>query len=137
MGFYALLKYNFEQIARNKDLENKILTTELQLKKQELDYLKKQIHPHFLFNTLNTIYGFALKQSAETPEMILKLSSLLDFILYEIQKPYVSLKEELKHIRDYIDLETIRFRDTLKVDFRVKNTELNIQIPPMLFISFY
>lgn len=136
MGFYSLLKYNFEQRALNKDLENKILTTQLQFKDQELKYLKKQIHPHFLFNTLNTIYGFSLRKSAQTPEMILKLSSLLDFILYQIQKPSVRLTEELKHIQDYIDLETMRFRDTLKVKFEMDNINEVIQIPPMLFIPF-
>ncbi|MFT6938035.1 MAG: sensor histidine kinase YesM, partial [Saprospiraceae bacterium] len=85
-GFYDLLKHNFKQIADNKDLQNKMLATELRLKDQELKYLKKQIHPHFLFNTLNTIYGFSLKKSDKTPEMILKLSRLLDYILYQVQK---------------------------------------------------
>jgi two-component system LytT family sensor kinase len=95
-----------------------------------------QIHPHFLFNTLNTIYGFALKQSKQTPEIILKLSNLLDYILYQVNKPRVSLKEEVLHIKEYIELEKIRFQDTLKVIFVSDEIDENIQIAPMLLIPF-
>ncbi len=94
-----------------------MLTAQLQFKEQELHYLKKQIHPHFLFNTLNTIYGLALKQSSHTPEIILRLSNLLDYILYQVDKPRVTLKEEVMHIREYIELERIRFQDTLEIEF--------------------
>jgi hypothetical protein len=123
-------------MSTNKALENKILEGQLQLKAQELQYLKKQIHPHFLFNTLNTIYSFALKQSKQTPEVILKLSNLLDYILYQVQKPTVSLKEELLHIQEYVDLEAIRFQDTLVVDFSTQAINDHMQIPPMLLIPF-
>ena len=136
VSFYYLLQYNFQQVAQNKDLQNKILTTQLQLKEQELTFLKKQIHPHFLFNTLNTIYGFALKQSDETPNMILQLSNLLDYILYQIQKPTVLLKDEIKHIENYIALEQVRFRETLNVTVEINGINDTISIPPMLFIPF-
>ena len=136
VSFYYLLRYNFEQVAQNKDLQNKILTTQLQLKEQELNYLKKQIHPHFLFNTLNTIYGFALKQSEKTPEMILRLSNLLDYILYQVQKPSVLLTDEINHIQNYVALESIRFRETLKVDVEINGQTDNTFIPPMLLIPF-
>jgi len=117
VSFISLLNQNFKALTRNKELQTKILETQLQLKDQELHYLKMQIHPHFLFNTLNTIYGFALKQSKQTPEIILMLSNLLDYILYQINKPRVSLSEEILHIKEYIELEKIRFQDTLKVSF--------------------
>lgn len=136
ISFMSLLRHNFRAISKNKELENKILETQLQLKDQELQYLKKQIHPHFLFNTLNTIYGFALKQSNQTPEIILKLSSLLDYILYQVNKPQVSLKEEISHIKAYIDLEKIRFQDSLKVSFISDEISEDIQIAPMLLIPF-
>lgn len=132
----SLLNYNFKTLSRNKELQNKILETQLQMKEQELHYLKRQIHPHFLFNTLNTIYGFALKQSKYTPEIILKLSNLLDYILYQVNKPRVSLKEEVLHIKEYIELERIRFQDTLKVTFNSNEIDEKIQIAPMLLIPF-
>ena len=136
VSFVSLLKHNFNTVSKNKELQNKILETQLQIKDQELHYLKKQIHPHFLFNSLNTIYGFALKQSKDTPEIILKLSNLLDYILYQVNKPKVSLKEEVLHIQEYIELEKIRFQDTLKVKFKSDVISENIQVAPMLLIPF-
>ena len=136
VSFISLLSHNFKTIAENKELQNKILATQLEIKSQELNYLKKQIHPHFLFNTLNTIYGFALKQSKDTPEIILKLSNLLDYILYQVNKPQVSLEEEILHIKEYIDLEKIRFQDTLKVSFESSEISSEKQIAPMLLIPF-
>ncbi len=136
VSFVTLLNHNFKTLSKNRELQHKILETQLQLKEQELHYLKMQIHPHFLFNTLNTIYGFALKQSLQTPEIILKLSNLLDYILYQVNKPKVSLKEEVLHIKEYIELEKIRFKDTLKVFFTSDEIREEIQIAPMLLIPF-
>jgi len=136
VSFLSLLNHNFKTISANKALENKILEAQLQFKEQELHYLKKQIHPHFLFNTLNTIYGFALRQSKHTPEIILKLSNLLDYILYQVNKPMVSLHEEILHIREYIDLEKIRFQDRLKVLINSDRVSEQVQIAPMLLIPF-
>jgi len=136
VSFVKLLNHNFKTASENKELQNKILETQLQIKEQELNYLKKQIHPHFLFNTLNTIYGFALKQSKNTPDIILKLSNLLDYILYQVDKPKVSLKEEVLHIKEYIDLEKIRFQDTLKVSYTADDISDEKQIAPMLLIPF-
>ncbi|MEP0265526.1 histidine kinase [Dokdonia sp.] len=132
--FIQLLRYNHKTSNRNKELENKLLEGKLLLKQKELYYLKQQIHPHFLFNTLNTVYGFALKGSKETPELILKLSNLLDYILNQIEKPTVPLTEEIKHIEAYIGLERVRFRDTLRITF-TKDIQKEIQVPPMLFIA--
>ena len=131
-----ILNHNFATSSRNKELQNKILATQLQLKDQELHYLKRQIHPHFLFNTLNTIYGLALIQSKNTPAIILKLSNLLDYILYQVNKPRVSLREEVEHIREYIELEKIRFEDTLKVKYMSDNIGNETEIAPMLLIPF-
>jgi len=132
----SLVLHNYRFAVDNEDLENKFLQTQLQLKDQELKFLKMQIHPHFLFNSLNTIYGFALKKSEEAPEMILKLSNLLDYILYQIDKPYVLLEDELLHLEDYISLEKMRFRDTLKVDFEHTFQQSGYKIAPMLLIPF-
>lgn len=133
---FKLSKLNAQQTEKTTVLERKFLETQLKLKEQELNYLKMQIHPHFLFNTLNTMYGFALKKADETPEMILKLSNLLDYLLYQADKPFVLLKEEINHIKDYIALEKMRFHDTLQVTIFENNITDQHQIAPMLFIPF-
>lgn len=133
---FKLLKLNLKHTEKTKKLETKILETQLKLKEQELNYLKMQIHPHFLFNTLNTLYGFALKKAEETPEMILKLSNLLDYLLYQVDKPFVLLESEINHINDYIELEKMRFNDTLHVDFKTNTTSKDLKIAPMLLIPF-
>ncbi|MBC3847965.1 histidine kinase [Winogradskyella echinorum] len=133
---FKLLKLNLKQSKYSAELEAKILETQLKLKEQELNYLKMQIHPHFLFNTLNTLYGFALKKAEETPEMILKLSNLLDYLLYQVDKPFVGLNDEMNHIEDYISLEKMRFNETLNVTFNKEIASETIEIAPMLFIPF-
>jgi two-component system LytT family sensor kinase len=131
-----LIVHSYKSAVTNENLKNKILQTQLQLKEQELKFLKMQIHPHFLFNSLNTIYGYALKKGDDAPEMILKLSNLLDYILYQIDKPRVLLRDELNHMHDYVSLERMRFHDTLEV--KIENNIANdaIEIAPMLLIPF-
>ncbi len=136
VSFVMILNRSFKTEKSNRELQNKMLSAQLHFKEQELYYLKKQIHPHFLFNTLNTIYGLALKQSEHTPEIILKLSNLLDYILYQVDKPRVSLTEEVAHIREYIELEKIRFQDTLKFGFSSNEIDGDIQVAPMLLMPF-
>ncbi len=135
-GGFKILKHNYQSIEEKKALENRFLQTQLELKEQELRFLKMQIHPHFLFNTLNTLYGFALKKSDQAPEMILKLSSLLDYILYQVEKPFVFLKDEINHIEDYIMLEKSRFQDSVEVAIVKDNFDDALQIPPMLLLPF-
>ncbi|MFO7669825.1 MAG: histidine kinase [Bacteroidales bacterium] len=136
VSFARILNRSLTTEKKNKELQNKMLSAQLHFKEQELYYLKKQIHPHFLFNTLNTIYGLALKQSEHTPEVILKLSNLLDYILYQVDNPRVSLKEEVLHIKEYIELEKIRFQDSLNVVFNSNEIDGDIQIAPMLLMPF-
>ena len=133
---FKLLKLNLKHTEEAKKLETKILETQLKLKEQELNYLKMQIHPHFLFNTLNTMYGFALKKADETPEMILKLSNLLDYLLYQVDKPFVLLSDEINHINDYIELEKMRFSDKLHIHFETENILADAKISPMLLLPF-
>lgn len=133
---FKLMKLNNSATKKTKVLETKILETQLKLKEQELNYLKMQIHPHFLFNTLNTMYGFALKKADETPKMILKLSNLLDYLLYHVDKRFVSLEDEINHIEDYISLEQMRFNDTLNVKLSKDIKSEHPEIAPMLLIPF-
>ena len=132
----SLIAHSYKSAVINENLKNKVLQTQLQLKEQELKFLKMQIHPHFLFNSLNTIYGYALKKGDDAPEMILKLSSLLDYILYQVEKPTVLLKDEMDHLEDYVSLEKMRFHDTLDVSIHKSISDSTIQIAPMLLIPF-
>ena len=133
---FSLLKNNYASVAKNKELKNRILEAQLELKDQELQYLKMQIHPHFLFNTLNTIYGLSLSKNEKTPEMILQLSALLDYILYQTQKPLVKLEDEINHIRNYIELESKRFQDALEIEFNCEEIPSDTELAPMLLLPF-
>jgi two-component system LytT family sensor kinase len=133
---FKLLKLNLKHAEQTNKLESKIIETQLLLKEQELNYLKMQIHPHFLFNTLNTLYGFALKKSDELPEMVLKLSNLLDYLLYKVDKPFVFLLDDIDHLKDYIELEKIRFNNTLNIKLIIENISKDAKIAPMLLLPF-
>ncbi|MDR6239881.1 sensor histidine kinase [Aureibacter tunicatorum] len=113
-----------------------MLKAQLKLKKQELKYLKMQINPHFLFNTLNSIYGFALQRADETPDLILRLSGLLDYMLYQIDKPEVPISLETEHLANYIELEKIRLEDSLDISHNFDMLNNECMVSPMLFIPF-
>lgn len=103
----------------------------------ELQFLKSQINPHFLFNTLNNIYSLTLKKSDLAPEMVLKLSDMMRYMLYECNARRVPLKKEIIYLQNYIELESIRFknRGTINLTLEVIE-EKNLQIAPLLFIPF-
>ncbi len=132
----GMIVQNYTANLKTEDLKKKYLETKLQLKEQELRFLKMQIHPHFLFNTLNTLYGFALKKAEETPEMILKLSDLLDYILYQVEKPSVLLTDEVTHIENYITLEKMRFQNGLQMQITKNIENKNLCVAPMLLLPF-
>jgi len=102
----------------------------------ELQLLKAQVHPHFLFNTLNNIYSFSLENSKKTPGMILKLSSLLSYMLYECKADLVSLEKELEVMKNYIDLEKERYGDNIEISLNVEGDVQNKQIAPLLLLPF-
>jgi sensor histidine kinase YesM len=102
----------------------------------ELKLLKSQIHPHFLFNTLNNIYALALKKADSTPEMILKLSEILDYLLYECDVPFVLLDKEIDLIRNYTDLEKIRYGSRLHLRMDVHGSTDEIKIAPLILLPF-
>jgi len=102
----------------------------------ELKFLKSQIHPHFLFNTLNNLYALTLDKSDQAPEVVMKLSSLLDYMLYEANDPKVSLEKEIKLIRDFLALESIRYGSSLGVEFDLSGSSSGYYIAPMLLLPF-
>lgn len=136
VSFVSLWKHRQLALLDKLEVEQQLAESELIMKKQELEFLKSQLHPHFLFNSLNTIYSLALTKSKETPETILKLSGLLDYILYQVQQPTVAIDKEIEHISTYIDLEKTRFEDSLKVNFEVNLDHEDYEIAPMLLMPF-
>lgn len=102
----------------------------------ELELLKTQIHPGFLFNTLNNIYSSSLVTSPKAPEMLLRLSDILSYMLYECDEREVSLKKEIKMLEDYISLEKTRFGDKLEMNITVKGSVSEEKIAPLLLLSF-
>ncbi|WP_293297667.1 histidine kinase [Pedobacter sp. UBA4863] len=100
----------------------------------ELNFLKAQIHPHFLFNTLNNLYALTLNNSPSSPEVVLGLSQILRYMLYECNSAYVPLKKDIEIIKNYITLEKLRHGDRLDLNFKVKGEINEQQIAPLLMI---
>ena len=100
----------------------------------ELQLLKAQIHPHFLFNTLNNIYFFTLTASQKAPEILTKLTDILRYIINECNQPLVPLAKELTMIEDYMALERIRYGERLKMDLEITGDHSDKMIPPLLLI---
>lgn len=113
---------------RNKELENQKLVA-------ELAFLKSQVNPHFLFNTLNNIYSLAYKQHPETPDAIMKLSLLMRYMLYESNDTLVGLQKEVEHIHNFIDLQKLRLREQTSIQFNVEGEIAGKQIAPMLMMT--
>lgn len=102
----------------------------------ELKFLRSQIHPHFFFNTLNNIYSLTLKKSDEAPGIILKLSDLMSYMLYESNVPQVPLSKEIDYLQNYLDVEQLRFGQRLSVAFTREGFRNDVNIPPMILILF-
>ena len=111
-------------------------TQQLRIEKQaaELNYLRSQTNPHFLFNTLNNIYSLARDKNDLAPESILRLSKILRFMLYETGGAYIAIEQELKIMNDYIALEKLRYDDSLRINFNHDVEDMKQAIPPLLLI---
>ena len=112
-----------------RDLENQRLSA-------ELSFLKSQINPHFLFNSLNSIYSLAYQRSETTPDAILKLSEIMRYMLYECNDNEVSLEKELQYLQNYIELQKIRFGKNAYIDFKINGRVDGQKIVPLLLIAF-
>lgn len=102
----------------------------------ELSYLKAQVNPHFLFNTLNSIYALSIEKSDYTPAAIVKLSGMMRYVLSESAHTHTSLENEIRYIGDYITLQKIRFGNTLHIDYRAEGNTDGLNIAPLLLIPF-
>lgn len=111
---------------------------ELQTKtvESELRFLKTQINPHFLFNTLNSLYALTIKKSDNAPEVVLMLSEMMRYMLYECNEPEVPLSKEVNYIENYLNLEKLRVAKNANIKFEVEGKIENQTIAPLLFIPF-
>jgi sensor histidine kinase YesM len=132
LGFALMIKLVKRWWLKQKETE--LLAKEKT--KAELQLLKAQVHPHFLFNTLNNIYFFTLSNSTKAPEMIKKLSGMLHYILNECNFPLVPLEKEIKMIRDYMALEKIRYAEQLQMTIDIQDEPNDKMIAPLLLIPF-
>ncbi|MDZ7607243.1 MAG: histidine kinase [Cyclobacteriaceae bacterium] len=101
----------------------------------ELKFLKTQLHPHFLFNTLNNLYALTLEKSDMAADVVLKLSELLDYVLYKCSGEFVPIESEADQIANYIELEKLRYGERLKLDFNRQTLQPRTMIPPMLLLT--
>lgn len=128
--FFGILRhiYNYVKL--------KQATQQLRIEKQqaELNYLKSQTNPHFLFNTLNNIYSLARDKNDLAPESILRLSKILRFMLYETSGAFISIEQELKIINDYMELEKLRYDDSLRINFNYDIEDMKQALPPLLMM---
>ncbi|MBL4904431.1 MAG: sensor histidine kinase [Flavobacteriaceae bacterium] len=122
-------KDRFEERNQLEVLQKEKATTELK-------FLKAQTNPHFLFNTLNNLYALTLDQSEKAPDVVLKLSDMLDYMLYQCKDDEVPLKKEIAFIHDYIDLESLRYGKKLTLNFTHHLHSPNVMIAPLILISF-
>lgn len=117
-------------------INERLKQTEKEKLKAELSYFKAQINPHFLFNTLNSIYSLALQKDDKTPEAVVKLSGMMRYVITEASNDYVPLEKEISYISDYIDLQRIRLGDTVKVEYQPCDPDPARSIAPLILIPF-
>jgi two-component system, LytTR family, sensor kinase len=123
---YLLGKWKEQQLIANTLLKEKIAA--------ELELLKSQVQPHFIFNTLNNIYMLSLKGSSQTSDMVYRLSALLSYMLYDSKQETIEVEKEVDYIKNYINLEKIRYGARLDVQLNVYNNVKGIRVPPLLIL---
>ncbi len=119
----------YENEKQRKEMENQKLGAELSL-------LKSQINPHFFFNTLNSIYSLAIIKSDKTPEAVVKLSEIMRYIIYDTERKLVPLSKEVEYIANYIELQRLRLREDMKIDFTTRLGNEETVIEPLLLLPF-
>lgn len=132
IAFVTAIKTTMDWLTEHKrltDLEKEQMETQLL-------FLRNQVSPHFFFNTLNNIYSLSLERSKKTPEVILKLSEVMRYLLYETKNKRKSLESELNCIKSYLDLEKLRHNDQLEIDVDINGDIKNKKIAPLLLLPF-
>lgn len=131
-----LLKRWYSVQAENALLKSARLEAELKFKEAELTVLKAQIHPHFLFNTLNNLYSLTLEKSDLAPDVVLRISDMLDYMLYRINGRQTLLANEVEHLQNYLALERLRYHEYVDIQFDIEAPLHEITIAPLLLLPF-
>ncbi len=132
-AIYAILIRYMILALENQKIKNELIT---QKQAGELALLKSQVNPHFLFNTLNNIYSLVYHQSKEAPEAVMKFSSIMRYVLYDTKADNVLLDTEIEYLRNYIELQELRFKKTGLVSLDISGDTGGVTIAPMLLIPF-
>ena len=119
-----------------RNVEQRAARAEADKAKAELSFLKAQINPHFLFNTLNNIYSLAVNKNENTAASIMKLSKIMHYVTDEVSQDFVSLENEIEFVRDYIDLQRLRLNNKVSLDFTVQGNVTGKQIAPLIIMPF-
>jgi hypothetical protein len=125
-------KFTWDAIKNKKQVE-KLSTL---VKESELQFLKSQINPHFLFNNLNNLYSYAIEQSPKTPSIILELSSVLRYMLYECKAKYVPLTKEIEHLKNFTELNKLQIENRGVIEFSSKHINPEYKIAPLILVVF-
>lgn len=134
--FYIGIVFAIEQFLLNQQSQHREKLLHKEKLEAELKFLRTQTNPHFLFNTLNNIYALARKKSDDTANVVMKLSKLLRFMLYESRNDSISIAEEIRVLEDYIELERIRYNERLSVRFNKSIDCDNQAIAPLILLPF-
>lgn len=116
--------------------KDRIETLKKERLKSELNFLKTQIQPHFFFNTLNNLYALTLEKSKKAPEVVLKLSEIMQYVIYDIKQQKVSLLKEIEYIQNYIDLQQLRCHKNATINIAIDGDISKAKVPPLIFLSF-
>ncbi|MBX3253422.1 MAG: histidine kinase [Chitinophagaceae bacterium] len=131
--FLFLVSFFFSLMLR---LREKLRQTEEEKLQSELSYLKAQVNPHFLFNTLNSIYALAIEKSDDTATAVVKLSGMMRYVLSDAVNDFVPLEKEINYLQDFVELQELRFGSNIPVRFAVKGSTDGKQIAPLILITF-
>jgi two-component system LytT family sensor kinase len=131
---YTVIGFLLFRLNQNFRQKKKLDEVTVQKLQAEVNYLRAQINPHFLFNTLNNLYGLALERSEKTPELIIRLSKMMDFMLYEVEGTKVLLQRDIENLENYIEMERIRQGNDAVIRFELNGDVSNQLIEPLLML---
>lgn len=132
MAFLVGYKFSWDAIQK----QNRIETLSRMVAESELQFLNSQINPHFLFNNLNNLYAHALENSPKTPEIILQLSSIMRYMLYDCREKTVLLQKEIKNLEDFVQLGRLQLEGRGKISFKVEGQAGQLRIAPLILMVY-